>query len=51
MARISKLLNDNVASQAELGLKRLGRYGIVAGRLQIIIAAAKAECMALAERL
>ena len=41
MARISKLLNDNVASQAELGLKRLGRYGIVAGRLQIIIAAAK----------
>ena len=41
MARISKLLNDNVVASAELGLKKLGKYGIVAGRLQIIIAAKK----------
>lgn len=41
MGRVSKLLNDNVVSQAELSLKKLGKYGIVAGRLQIIIAAKK----------
>jgi transposase len=41
VARVSKLLNDKVASSAELGLKKLGKYGIVAGRLQIIIAAKK----------
>ncbi len=41
MGRISKLLNDNVVSQAELGLKKLGKCGTIAGRLQIIIAAKK----------
>ena len=27
MARVSKLLNDNVVSAAEFGLKKLGKYG------------------------
>jgi transposase len=41
MAQISKLLSDEVVLQAESELKKLGRYGIVATRLQIIIAAKK----------
>ena len=39
MAKISKLLDDHVASLAESGLKKLGRYGIVANRLKIILIA------------
>ncbi len=41
MARISKLLSEDIASLAELGLKKLGKYGCVAARLQIILAASK----------
>lgn len=41
MGRVSKLLSDNVARAAEFGLKKLGKYGVVAGRLQIILAAKK----------
>lgn len=41
MAQVSKLLSDKVLMQAELGLKRLGKYGVIASRLQIIIAAKK----------
>ena len=39
MAKISKLLDDHVASLAESGLKKVGRYGIVANRLKIILIA------------
>jgi len=41
MARVSGLLSDKVLSSAVLGLKKLGKYGVVAGRLQIIVAAKK----------
>jgi len=41
VARVSALLSDKVLSSAELGLKKLGKYGVVAGRLQIIVAAKK----------
>jgi transposase len=37
--QISKLLNDLVVSKAKLGFKKLGKHGIVASRLQIILAA------------
>lgn len=39
MAQVSKLLNNQVVSLAESGLKKLGRDGIVANRLKIILAA------------
>jgi len=39
MAQKSKLLNDDVVSLAKSGLKKIGKHGIVAGRLQIILAA------------
>ena len=41
MAQVSKLLNEGVISLANAGLKKLGKIGIVANRLQIILAAAK----------
>ena len=41
MAQISKLLNNDVVSKAEMALKNLGKYGVLASRLQIIIAAKK----------
>lgn len=40
MARVSKLLSEDLVSIAELGLKGLGKYAQLAHRLQIIIAAA-----------
>ena len=39
MAQISKLLNNDVVSKAEIALKNLGKYGVLASRLQIILAA------------
>ena len=39
MAQVSKLLTDDLVAKAKSGLKQLGRYGSVAVRLQIIIAA------------
>lgn len=41
MARVSQLLSKDLVSMAELELKNLGKYGQIAHRLQIIIAAAK----------
>jgi transposase len=35
----SKLLSDEVLKKAESGFKRLGKYGVVSRKLQIIIAA------------
>jgi transposase len=39
MAQVSKLLTDDLVAKAKLDLKKLGRYGLVAARLQMIIAA------------
>jgi transposase len=39
MGRISGLLDDDVVNACNLGLKKLGKIGVVAGRLQIILAA------------
>ena len=39
MAQVSKILTDDLVAKAKFGLKQLGRYGSVAARLQIIIAA------------
>ena len=39
MAQVSKLLSEAVVVSAEVGLKKLGKSGIVASRLQIILAA------------
>lgn len=39
MTQISKLLSDEVVLLAQSGLKRLGNIGVIAGRLQIILAA------------
>jgi len=41
MGRISNLLSDDVVTACNVGLKKLGKIGIVAGRLQIILAAKK----------
>ena len=41
MGRISSLLSDDVVVACNSGLKKLGKIGIVAGRLQIILAAKK----------
>src|SRR5690348_6800632 len=41
MGQVSKLLNEDVVVACEAGLKKLGKIGIVAGRLQIILAAKK----------
>ncbi len=41
MTQTSKLLSDELLSKAEEGLKKLGKYGVIASRLQIIIAAKK----------
>lgn len=39
MAQVSKILTDDLVTKAKSSLKQLGRYGVVATRLQIIIAA------------
>ena len=39
MAQVSKILTSDLVDKAKSSLKQLGRYGIVATRLQIIIAA------------
>ena len=39
MAQVSKILTDDLVVKAKSSLKQLGRYGSVAVRLQIIIAA------------
>lgn len=39
MAQISKFLTDDLVAKAKSSLKKLGKYGSVAVRLQIIIAA------------
>lgn len=39
MSQVSKLLTDDVVAKAKSSLKALGKYGQVATRLQIIIAA------------
>lgn len=39
MAQVSKILTDDLVTKAKSVLKKLGRYGSVATRLQIIIAA------------
>jgi transposase len=39
MAQVSKLLTDDLVAKAKFDLKKLGRYGLVAAKLQIIIAA------------
>ena len=41
MARVSNLLSDDVVTACNVGLKKLGKVGVVAGRLQIILAAKK----------
>lgn len=41
MARPSKLLDDETVKRAKEGLKKLGKCGLVARKLQIIIAAKK----------
>lgn len=41
MAQVSKLLNEDVVSAAEAGFKKLGKVGIIANRLQIILRASK----------
>ena len=39
VSQVSKLLSDDVVSLAESGLKRIGKVGIIAHRLQLILAA------------
>lgn len=39
MGRVSNLLSEDVVTACNVGLKKLGKIGIVAGRLQIILAA------------
>jgi hypothetical protein len=39
MAQVWKILTDDLVVKAKSSLKQLGRYGCVAVRLQIIIAA------------
>lgn len=39
MAQVSKLLSDEVLKKAESGFKKLGKHGVVARKLQIIITA------------
>ena len=39
MAQVSRLLTDDLVAKAKASLKQLGKYGSVATRLQIIIAA------------
>ena len=41
MARPTKLLDDETVKRAKEGLKKLGKSGLVARKLQIIIAAKK----------
>jgi hypothetical protein len=41
MARPSKLLDEEVVNRANEGLKKLGKSGLVAKKLQAIIAAKK----------
>lgn len=41
MGRISGLLNEDVVKACNVGLKKLGKVGVVANRLQIILAAKK----------
>jgi transposase len=41
VAQVSKLLSDDLVSIAEIGLKKLGKTGVVANRLSIILAAKK----------
>jgi len=41
MSQVSKLLTDEIVKFAVNGLKTLGRYGAIASKLQIIIAAKK----------
>lgn len=41
MSQTSKLLTDEIVLAASTGLKKLGKYGAIASKLQIIIAAKK----------
>jgi len=41
MSQISKLLTDEIVQHAEAGLKKLGKYGTIAFKLRMIIAAKK----------